>query len=83
MRAKGLESAMASHHVVVHGASQPVTVSNNAWMLSTPLVWDPELALTGHHVVPAYTLESAVDWVKDADYPVWKRQRREILYTAR
>jgi carotene isomerase len=82
IRAEGLDPALAGHHVVVHDASQPVTVPNNVCMISIPSVWDPQLAPPGQHVVHAYTLESAAGWVKDADYAARKRQRSEILYTA-
>jgi carotene isomerase len=82
IRADGLDPAMAGHHVVVHDASQPVTVPNNVCMISIPSVWDPQLAPAGHHVVHAYTLESAAGWVKDADYPARKQQKAEILYSA-
>jgi phytoene dehydrogenase-like protein len=82
IRADGLDPALAGHHVVVHDATQPVTVPNNVCMISMPSVWDPQLAPPGHHVVHAYTLESAAGWVKDADYPARKQQQAEILYTA-
>ncbi len=82
IRADGLDPALAGHHVVVHNATQSVTVPNNVCMISIPSVWDPQLARSGHHVVHAYTLESAVDWVKNADYPDRKQQKSEILYSA-
>ncbi len=82
IRADGLDPALAGHHVVVHNATQPVTVPNNVCMISIPSVWDPQLARSGHHVVHAYTLESAAGWVKDTDYPARKQQKAEILYSA-
>jgi carotene isomerase len=82
IRADGLDPDLAGHHVVVHDASQPVTVPNNVCMISIPSVWDPQLARPGHHVIHAYTLESAAGWVKDADYPTRKQEKAEILYSA-
>jgi carotene isomerase len=82
IRAEGIDPNLAGHHVVVHDASRPVTVPNNVGMISIPSVWDPALAPLGHHVVHAYTLESALGWVKDADYPQRKQRASKILYTA-
>lgn len=86
IRADGLETSLgqplAGHHVVIHDASQAVTVPNNVCMISIPSVWDANLAPPGHHVIHAYMLELYANWQQTADYATQKRQKSRILYQA-
>ncbi|MEM7773246.1 MAG: NAD(P)/FAD-dependent oxidoreductase, partial [Cyanobacteria bacterium P01_A01_bin.37] len=81
IRAEGLEE-LTGHHVVVHDAARDITVPGNTCMISMPSVWDAQLALPGHHVVHAYTLEAFDGWQKDSSYGDRKRQRAEPLFRA-
>ncbi|MBD2465409.1 FAD-dependent oxidoreductase [Oscillatoria sp. FACHB-1407] len=81
IRADGLEH-LTGHHVVVHDATQDITVPGNTCMISIPSVWDASLAPPGHHVVHAYTLEPAEGWQRDDSYESRKRDRAQALYRA-
>ncbi len=79
IRADGLD--LTGHHVVVH-SQQDVTVPGNTCMISIPSVWDASLALPGHHVVHAYTLEAYAGWERDEGYDEKKRFKVQTLYRA-
>jgi carotene isomerase len=81
IRAAGLEN-LTGHHVVVHDSSQDITASGNTCMISIPSVWDKTLALEGHHVVHAYTLESYTGWERNDGYEQKKREKAQTLYRA-
>ena len=81
IRADGLDG-LTGHHVVVHNASQDITVPGNTCMISIPSVWDANLAPSGHHVIHAYTLEPYDGWQRDEFYASRKRERAESLYRA-
>lgn len=81
IRADGLQD-LTGHHVVVHDATQEITVPGNTCMISIPSVWDTSLAPSGHHVVHAYTLEPYAGWQRDEYYNAHKRDRAESLYQA-
>jgi carotene isomerase len=80
IRADGLD--LTGHHVVVHDSQQDVTVPGNTCMISIPSVWDASLALPGHHVVHAYTLEPYAGWERDGGYDQKKRLKVLSLYRA-
>lgn len=82
IRADGLDPTLPGHHVVVHDATQPVTVPNNVCMISIPTVWDPSLAPPGHHTIHAYTLEPYAPWANPPDYAALKQQKIQVLYRA-
>jgi phytoene dehydrogenase-like protein len=81
IRAEGLEN-LTGHHVVVHDASNDITVAGNTCMISIPSVWDATLAPEGHHVVHAYTLEPYTGWERNAEYEQKKREKAQSLYRA-
>ncbi|MFM7424169.1 MAG: phytoene desaturase family protein [Elainella sp.] len=81
IRAEGLEG-LTGHHVVLHDANREITAPGNTCMISIPSVWDASLALAGHHVVHAYTLEPFQGWERDAEYEIHKRQAAEPLFRA-
>jgi carotene isomerase len=81
IRAEGLEN-LTGHHVVVHDASNDITVAGNTCMISIPSVWDATLAPEGHHVVHAYTLEPYAGWERNAEYEQKKREKAQTLYRA-
>jgi carotene isomerase len=81
IRGDDLEN-LTGHHVVVHDAGEDITVPGNTCMISIPSVWDTSLAIEGHHVVHAYTLEPFVGWVRDDKYEGKKREKAQSLYRA-
>ncbi|QLE55369.1 NAD(P)/FAD-dependent oxidoreductase [Nostoc sp. TCL26-01] len=81
IKADGLEN-LTGHHVVVHDSQQDITTPGNTCMISIPSVWDQSLALEGHHVVHAYTLEAYAGWERNDGYEVKKKAQAESLYQA-
>ena len=81
IHADGLEG-LTGHHVVVLDRDRDIATPGNTCMISIPSVWDPNLALPGHHAIHAYTLEPYGDWQRNAGYDRRKREKAATLYRA-